>query len=193
MGVLGAVARSAQTYPALLPICLAAVAVALWAYQRRKWMLLTAALLAGGISGLLYTGGIQAQAMPRLPGSGDSGMVVAGRPFRAGIGSARGEGGHFSSTARLHPRFPEDFPVPSVLRLESNSGGLRSGTVTVRFRFRGEGADAVRDLRDMGRANGWDVEVKAPHRLVFRKGGRIVEAWFSFPGHSVVLDILDPR
>jgi len=80
-----------------------------------------------------------------------------------------------------------------VLRLETNSGGLRSGTVTVRFRFRGEGADAVQDLRDMGRTNGWEVEVKAPHRLVFRKGARIIEAWFSFPGHSVVLDIPDPR
>jgi hypothetical protein len=51
----------------------------------------------------------------------------------------------------------------------------------------------VRDLHEMGKAKGWQVEVKAPHRLVFRKGGRMVEAWFSYAARSVVLDVSDAR
>ncbi len=101
--------------------------------------------------------------------------------------------GYFSSTSRLHPRFPIDFPLSSTFVLEHSSGGMRQGAVTIRFRFRGEGADAARDLQDAGHRNGWNVEVLAPHRMIFRKGGHTVEAWLSFPGHALVLDIPDPR
>ncbi|PYS93254.1 MAG: hypothetical protein DMF50_13710 [Acidobacteria bacterium] len=63
----------------------------------------------------------------------------------------------------------------------------------MRFRFRGEGGDAVRQLKEMGEKSGWRVEVLAPHRLALRKGSREVDAWFSYPAHSVVLDVNDPR
>ncbi len=207
MGVLAAVVGAAREYPALAPLAMLASALALWAYRRRRWGLMAGAVVLGGASTLLYTGGLEAAALSRFtaspasilggpfpdtaraerPGSG------AGGPPRATIPRAPGDRGHFSSTRRLHPRFPEDLPLPSTFRIEHATGGLSSGSVTVRFRFRGDGADAVRVLREIGQENGWDVEVKAPHRLVLRKGGRAVEAWFSYPAHSGVLDVLDAR
>ena len=93
----------------------------------------------------------------------------------------------------LPPRFPRDFPLPAIFKLESNSSGRREGTLTTRLRFRGEGTEAVSTLRELGEKSGWVVEQKAPHRLVFRKDGRAVEAWFAFPAHSVVLDVSDRR
>ena len=197
MGIVGAIVRSAQSYPALLPIVAGFIGVTIWALRSRRWVMAGAAILSGSLTCLLYTGGAPALAShaPAPTGRSDPPADHAG-----GLGDptsvARDDvpgGGRFSSTARLHPRFPRDFPLPGIFRLESNSGGSSAGTLTARFRFRGEGADAVRILRDLGEKSGWQIEQKAPHRLVFRKDGRTVEAWFSFPAHSVVLDVSDRK
>jgi len=120
-------------------------------------------------------------------------MQAAVGQAQSSAGNKLLEPGRFASSVRLHPRFPRDFPIPRSFRLESNSGGARSGNLTVRFRFTGEAANAVCDLREQGKAKEWAVEILAPHRLVFHKDGRVVEAWFSYPAHSVVLDIPDNR
>ncbi|HXH29064.1 MAG TPA: hypothetical protein VNL37_08465, partial [Candidatus Polarisedimenticolia bacterium] len=99
----------------------------------------------------------------------------------------------FSSTTRLHPRFPGDFPLPRIFRLEYTYGGLRHGAVTVRFRFQGDPVDAVHDLIEAGRSAGWSTDIKAPHRVSFHKSGRTIDAWFGFPGHALVLDLPEPR
>lgn len=200
MRVLGTVAQAAELYPALIPLAAGAVGLALWAYRRKRFGLSLVAIALGGLLSLLYTGGAPALA---LGGAGPSGIppgVAAPEgdsPGTTNLASATVpsdyERTRFSSTTRLHPRFPADLKLPKVFRLETNSGGTRSGQVTVRFRFRGEGADAVTDFQAGAVASGWEVEVLAPHRLTLRKGPRIVQAWFSFPGHSVVLDIPDPR
>jgi hypothetical protein len=202
MGIVGVLARAAQSYPALLPIVIASIAVAVWGFRGRRWRTGVGALVLGAVCSLLYTGALPALALsgrtagsaagaPADPGA-DRSSDAADPPRAATPGSARQRGG-FSSSANRHPRFPPDLPIPADFRLESNSGGSRRGTITARFRFRGEGAEAVRAFRDLGQAGGWEIEVKAPHRLVLRKDGRIVEAWFSFAAHSVVLDIPDPR
>jgi hypothetical protein len=194
MGVLAAVVGAAREYPALAPLALLASALALWAYRRRRWVLMAGAVILGGGTTLLYTGGLQAAALSRFTATPAS--LLAGplpEPARATIPRAPGDRGYFSSTRRLHPRFPRDLPLPPTFRIEHATGGISSGSVSVRFRFRGDGADAVRNLRETGQRNGWEVEVKAPHRLVLRKGGRSVEAWFSYPAHSGVLDVLDER
>ena len=99
----------------------------------------------------------------------------------------------FHVSHRLHPRFPDDFPLPSFFVHDHSRGHARHGALTIRFRFRGDPTAAVADLATVGRDNSWEVEQRAPHRLVFRKGERTVEAWFSFPGRSLVLDVPDPR
>jgi hypothetical protein len=209
MGVLGAVARTAQAYPALfLPLVLLSIASALWAYRNRRWSLMAASVVMGGASALFFTGGFQAEALSRasneagasiLPGSGTT-AAGPGRPSSGGGGPPRpgaaripGDYGNFYSATRLHPRFPEDLPLPPVFKIEHSSGGLRTGSVTERFRFRGDGKSAVHDLKELAEKGGWQVEVLAPHRLVLRKEGREVDAWFSYPAHSVVLDINDQR
>jgi hypothetical protein len=202
MGIVGVLARTAQSYPALLPIIVGSIAVAVWAFRGRRWRTAAGAILLGAVTSIIYTGALPALGLSR--GATDSsagetaGLTADSPPPAADLPrTALGEGarkrGKFSSTARLHPRFPPDFQIPATFRLESNSGGSRRGTITARFRFRGEGADAVKALKELGVASGWEAEVKAPHRLVFRKGGRIIEAWFSYAAHSVVLDIPDPR
>jgi hypothetical protein len=213
MDALGAVARlTAQAYPALLVITLASVAANLWAYRRRRWWLMSATLLLVAAATLLYTGGEPAEALARLdatlatrassaiaPGAAAAGRVrqpAARRSLPAEPGARlpapRTERSLPSYASRWQSRPPDDFPVPSVFQFEY-SNSQQSRNRTIRYRFRGEPADAVRDLREMGSAGGWQVEIKAPHRLVFRKGRRVVEAWFSYAARSVVLDVSDAR
>lgn len=204
MGVLGVVGRTAETYPTLfIPVGLLSIALALWAYRRKRWSLVAGAVLVGAVSALLYTGGGDAEALERLP-VGAQASVLAG-PHAGGGGPPRSVASrapvprvpvnlaNFSSSTRLHPRFPDDLPLPGTFKVEHSSGGLRSGSITVRFRFRGEGKDAVRQLKDLGEKSGWNVDILAPHRLALHKGGRDVDAWFSYPAHSVVLDVNDQR
>ena len=197
MDALGAVARAtAQAYPALLVITLISVAANLWAYRRRRWWLMTATLVLGAGATLLYTGGEPAEALARLDpapaatasSAGITG-VVAGRPKEVGPIRDRSRP---SYAMRWRNRLPDDFPVPPVFQFEYSTS-QQSRNQTIRYRFRGEPAEAVRNLKELGSAEGWDVEVKAPHRLVFRKGGRVVEAWFSYAGRRVVLDVSDSR
>ncbi|HEU4403243.1 MAG TPA: hypothetical protein VFT43_14195 [Candidatus Polarisedimenticolia bacterium] len=197
MGVLGAVARTAQAYPSLLlPVILLSIAVSIRAYRRRRWVPASALLCVAGLSALLYAGAPRAEALSRLAPTGTAApatTTASAAATRSPFSGANGELASFSSSTHLHPRFPEDLPLPAVFHVEHSFGGLRTGTVTIRFRFRGEGADAVRQLRDLGTKSGWQVESTAPHRLALRKGERQVDAWFSFPAHSVVLDFNDLR
>jgi hypothetical protein len=205
MGFLAVIEQGARAYPALLPLALVSTGLTLWACENKRWLWATVTGMLGCAACLLYVGS-PARASETL---GEAGMhaTVGGvgtaaeisPGFRntersAGTGGATRallDPGRFSSGIRLHPRFPKDFPIPRSFRLESNSGGARSGNLTVRFRFTGEAANAVCDLRKQGRASDWSVEILAPHRMVFHKDGRVVEAWFSYPAHSVVLDIPD--
>jgi len=207
MGFLAVVQQTAQTYPALLITLLGTIALTLWACKKKRWLWAMGSGIIACAVFLLYMGApdraispSEASASPTLPGRSDLAAVGSSHPATSGQTADPGESKHvllepgrFSSTVRLHPRFPSDFPVPKVFLLESNSGGIRGGNLTVRFRFRGEASNAVCDLRSQGRKKGWNVEVLAPHRLIFRKDDRMVEAWFSFPARSVVLDIADPR
>ena len=196
MEFLAVVEREALAYPALLPLVLVALALTLWACDHKRWLWATATGIFGCAACLLYVESpANASARP-----GDAALqagVAQIEPARASTGGARSttrallDPGRFSSSVRLHPRFPRDFPIPRSFHLESNSGGARSGNLTVRFRFTGEASNAVCDLRQQGRADGWAVDILAPHRMTFHKDGRIVEAWFSYPAHSVVLDIPD--
>lgn len=194
MGVLGVVERTAHSYPAVLPfLVVGLIASTIWAYRhKRYWVMTGASLLAAGAT-LIYTSDSNALASARLNSPGPVPLIVApavdGRSARGALPQLA----NFSSTSRLHPRFPADFPLPFGFVHEHSSGGLRDGSVTVRFRFRGDGADAVHDLRDEGIKNGWSVDVLAPHRMVFHKNRRTIEAWFSYPGHSLVLDIPEPH
>lgn len=205
MGFLAVAQQAARIYPALLVVLLGTIAVTLWACKQKRWMWATASGLLAAAVFLLYMGAPDRAVAPSdasaAPGAGRADLAAAGPAHPAaarvpagpgGTGHALLEPGRFSSKVRLHPRFPRDFPVPKVFRLESNSGGIRGGNLTVRFRFRGEPSNAVCDLRSQGRRKGWVVEVLAPHRLIFRKDDRMVEAWFSFPARSVVLDVADP-
>ncbi len=99
----------------------------------------------------------------------------------------------FSSTKRLHPRFPADFPIPAIFALEHSTGGLRRGTITQRFRFRGDPIEAVDVLRDAARKADWSMEEESSYRILFHKGPRTVAAWFGFPSRSLVLDLREPE
>lgn len=205
MGIVGAIVHSAQSYPALLPIIAFFLGASVWAVRSKRWVMAGTAILSGSLACLLYTSDAPALAARAGEHSNLVGEdLTASAPSVAGVGSGTGagrpgdaaqvpSGGRLTSVDRLHPRFPRDFPLPGIFKLESNSSGKREGTLTTRFRFRGEGGDAVRALRDLGLKSGWEVEQQAPHRLVFRKKGRSVEAWFSYPAHSVVLDISDRK
>jgi len=208
MGLLAVVEQGARAYPALLPLVLISIALTLWARERKHWFGAAALGTVGLASCILYVvdpargfppsdATMTASAPGQFPGATEA----TGRPILSPAGAyGKGRAIHplleprrFSSSVRLHPRFPQDFPVPAEFRLESNSGGASGGVLTVRFRFTGEAPNAVCDLRTLGRRGGWDVEILAPHRMIFRKGAREIEAWFSFPARSVVLDIPDAR
>ncbi len=190
MGFLAVLEQGARAYPALLPLLLVSIALTLWACDHRRWLWATVTGVVGCTACLLYiTSSADASARPGATGL----QAAVVRPGSPAATRTLLEPGRFSSRVRLHPRFPRDFPIPREFRLESNSGGARSGNLTVRFRFTGEAANAVCDLRAQGRASGWAVEILAPHRVTFHKNGRLVEAWFSYPAHSVVLDIPDDR
>ncbi len=210
MGVLGVVEQAARAYPALLPLALVSIALTLWACERRRWF--GAAVLGSlGLAACLLYVVDPARALPAsddlgttvvaVPGQAPAAADTPGHPVPPPAGQyVKGRAIHpllvsrrFSSSVRLHPRFPQDFPIPEEFRLESNSGGTYGGVLTVRFRFTGEAPNAVCDLRTLGRRNGWYVEILAPHRMIFRKDAREIEAWFSFPARSVVLDIPDAR
>ena len=195
MKFLAVVEDGALAYPALLPLVLVVLSLTLWALENKRWLWATATGVFGCAACLLYVASpASALARPadRVLHAGVAQVEPAkGSAGERGITHALLDPGHFSSSVRLHPRFPRDFPIPRSFRLESNSGGARSGNLTVRFRFTGEAGTAVCDLREQGRADGWDVDILAPHRMIFRKDGRVVEAWFSYPAHSVVLDIPD--
>ncbi len=199
MGFLAVAQQAAQAHPVLLLLLFGSIPLTLWACKQKRWMWAAGSGAIAAAAFLLYVGApdralapAAASAAPVATGQMD--LATAGQAdAAAGTKHALSEPGRFSSTVRLHPRFPRDFPVPKVFRLESNSGGVRGGNLTVRFRFRGEASNAVCDLRTLGRRKGWNVEVLAPHRLIFRKDGTIVEAWFSFPARSVVLDIADSQ
>jgi len=199
VGVLGAVARTAEDYPALfVPVGLLSIGLALWAYRRRRWSMMAGAVLVAVASVLLCGGGAPADALSRLAAPAQAAIFAGphaggGGPPRFSTARLPSDIANFSSSSRLHPRFPDDLPLPRVFKVEHSSGGLRTGSITVRFRFRGEGGDAVLQLKEMGEKSGWRVEVLAPHRLALRKGSREVDAWFSYPAHSVVLDVNDPR
>lgn len=194
MGVLGVVERTAHSYPAVLPFLIVGlIASTLWAYRHKRfWLMGGVALLAAGAT-LIYTSDSNALASARLTSPGPVPLIAAPAGGESSVREALPQLANFSSTSRIHPRFPNDFPLPPGFIHEHSSGGLREGSVTVRFRFRGEGADAVHDLRDEGLQNGWSVDVLAPHRMVFHKNRRVIEAWFSYPGHSLVLDIPEPH
>jgi len=196
MKLVAVIEQGALTYPALLPLLLVALSLTLWALEHKRWIWATAAGVFGCAACVFYIGS-PAGAVGRAPVDVVQAGAVRIEPAKqtnGGDGSvtrALLDPGRFSSSLRLHPRFPKDFPVPRTFRLESNTGGARSGNLTVRFRFTGEAGNAVCDLREQGRADGWTVEILAPHRMIFRKDSRVVEAWFSYPAHSVVLDIPD--
>ncbi len=194
MGVLGAVARTAQSYPAVLPfLILGLVAATIWSHRRRQYWAMALMIILNSASVLMYSSGLSAEGSARLAPLAPPPLVASpaggGGPPRAPALDLA----NYSSTTRLHPRFPADFAIPPTFIHEHSSGGLRQGAMTVRFRFRGEGAGAVRDLREAGLRSGWAVDVLAPHRMIFHKSGRDIEAWFSYPGHSLVLDIPDLR
>ena len=180
MGVLGAMVRTTQTYPALLPLIILTVIIAIWARRKRHFVLMGASILLAALSVFIYTGRRPAAAIGPLS-----------RSVIPGVEGTNVEPIHAASL--LHHRFPEDFPVPTFFHHEHTRGQKYHGALTVRFRFRGTPADAVHDLAEAGAMHGWTVEQSAPHRLVFSKGNRTVEAWFSFPGLSLVLDVPDPR
>jgi hypothetical protein len=196
MEFLAVVEQGALANPALLPLVLVALALTLWACEHKRWLWATTTCILGCAACFIYiVSPASASARPAdtvlQAGVASIGAVQA-LPGRSGNSThALLDPGRFSSSVRLHPRFPRDFPIPRSFRLESNSGGARSGNLTVRFRFIGEANNAVCDLREQGRADGWAVEVLAPHRMTFHKDGRVIEAWFSYPAHSVVLDIPD--
>jgi len=98
----------------------------------------------------------------------------------------------FSSTTRLHPRFPVDFPIPAIFILEHSTGGLRHGTITVRFRFRGDPIEAIDALRDTAAKADWSMKQELPYRILFHKGTRTIAAWVGFPSRSLVLDLTEP-
>jgi len=201
MGFLAVVQQGARAYPALLPIALVFIALTLWACENKRWLWATATGIIGCAACVLYVSspaGAIGRPMEAGVPSGVGQAIAAAGDAAAGQRAGEPSGplvdpGRFSSRVRLHPRFPRDFPIPRSFRLESNSGGARSGNVTVRFRFSGEAANAVCDLREQGKTKNWTVEILAPHRLIFHKNGRMVEAWFSYPARSVVLDIPDNR
>ena len=196
MEFLAVVEQGALAHPALLPLVLVALALTLWACEHKRWLWASAIGILGGVACLAYLG-TPANATARPGAALLQASVAQIGPAGSSIGGDRTathallDPGRFSSSVRLHPRFPRDFPIPRSFRLESNSGGARSGNLTVRFRFTGEASNAVCDLREQGRADGWAIDILAPHRMTFHKGGRVVEAWFSYPAHSVVLDIPD--
>ncbi len=193
MGILGAVQHAAHAAPVAAPVLFTAlIALSVWAYRRRRFTLFGSAVLLALATVLLYTSGGADDAQARVGAQ----AVLLPPPGAPGAGpppAVTPELAQFSSSGRLHPRFPSDFPMPAAFIHEHSSGGLKQGAITVRFRFHGGPQDAVHDLQDAARAAGWEVEVLAPHRMVFHRNGRAVEAWFSFPGHSLVLDIPDPR
>ena len=180
MGVLGSMVRTTQTYPALLPLIILTITIAIWARRKGRFDLMGASILIAAISVFFYTG--QRSAAANGLQAGLEIETVEGPPLQ-----------QIHPRSNLHPRFPRDFPVPAFFHHEHTRGQKRHGALTVRFRFRGSPADAVRDLAEAGRTHGWTVEQSAPHRLVFSKGNRTVDAWFSFPGLSLVLDVPDPR
>lgn len=180
MGVVGAMVRTTQTYPALLPLIILTVIIAIWARRRRRFILMGGSILLSAIGVFFYTG--------RRPVAANGQRPVVERTAIDQSGVVRVHPVH-----RLHYRFPEDFPVPAIFSHEHTRGQKLHGALTVRFRFQGSPLDAVRDLAEVAERNGWTVEQPAPHRQVFRKGNRTIQAWFSFPGHSLVLDIPDPR
>ncbi len=184
MGDLAVVEQSARAYPALLLLVIVSIALTLWAGEHRHWLRATVIGVLGLAVCFLYVAS---------PAGGPSGSLSPVGITGSGAVHALIEPRRFSSAVRLHPRFPQDFPIPKEFRLESNSGSISGGILTVRFRFTGEAPNAVCDLRTLGRRSGWNVEILAPHRMTFRKDGREIEAWFSFPAHSVVLDIPDAR
>jgi len=196
MKFVAVVEEGALAYPALLPLVLVALSLTLWALEHKRWIWATATGVFGCAACLIYVGS-PAGALARPAGDVMQAVAAQTEPARGTPDADRNathallDPGRFSSSMRLHPRFPRDFPIPRSFRLESNSGGARSGNLTVRFRFTGEASNAVCDLREQGRADGWTVEILAPHRMIFRKDARVVEAWFSYPAHSVVLDIPD--
>jgi hypothetical protein len=196
MKVFAVLEEGALTYPALLPLVLVGLSLTLWALENKRWLWATTTGIFGCAACLLYIGfpvGASAHPAGDVLQAGTAHIVPARGTTSGDKGAVHAllDPGRFSSSVRLHPRFPRDFPIPRSFRLESNSGGARSGNLTVRFRFTGEASNAVCDLREQGRADGWGVEILAPHRMTFRKDGRVVEAWFSYPAHSVVLDIPD--
>ncbi len=196
MEFLAVVEQGALAYPALLPLVLVALALTLWACEHKRWLWATATGILGCAACLVYIGSpANASARPvNAPLQAGVAQVEPDKALTRGSRSAAHallDPGHFSSSVKLHPRFPRDFPIPRSFRLESNSGGARSGNLTVRFRFTGDASNAVCDLREQSRSDGWSVEILAPHRMTFHKDGRLVEAWFSYPAHSVVLDIPD--
>jgi len=196
MEFLAVVEQGALAYPALLPLVLVALALTLWACEHKRWLWATATGILGCAACMVYIGSpANASARPgNAPLQAGVAQVEPDKALTRGSRSATHallDPGHFSSSVKLHPRFPRDFPIPRSFRLESNSGGARSGNLTVRFRFTGEASNAVCDLREQSRSDGWTVEILAPHRMTFHKDGRLVEAWFSYPAHSVVLDIPD--
>jgi hypothetical protein len=203
MGVLGAVERTAQSYPsALLFVALGLLAGTIWAYRRERYWTMSAMTVLTAASVLIFENEVSAQAASMGRGTfvGFPGSVSAGKPavpWPSGGGGPPGRRSlgtaYFSSSTRLHPRYPADFPLPPTFALEHSSGGARQGDLTIRFRFQGEGDAAVRDLVEMGKRNGWEPRVLAPHRVLFQKGNRTISAWLSFPGHSLVLDIAEPR
>ena len=196
MEFLAVVEQGALAYPALLPLVLVALALTLWACEHKRWLWATGTGILGCAACFVYIGSpANASAQPgNAPLQAGVAQVEPDKALTRGSRSAPHallDPGHFSSSVKLHPRFPRDFPIPRSFRLESNSGGARSGNLTVRFRFTGEASNAVCDLREQSRSDGWTVEILAPHRMTFHKDGRLVEAWFSYPAHSVVLDIQD--
>src|SRR5882724_8371667 len=133
MGVLGVVERTTHSYPAVLPfLIIGLLASSLWAYRRRRyWLMGAIAILTVGAT-LIYTSEFSAEASARLLPAGGSALLAT----PAGGGGPPRDGppqfANFSSTMRLHPRFPADFPLPSSFIHEHSSGGLRQGSVTVR-------------------------------------------------------------
>ena len=154
-----------------------------------------ATLVSLAMLGALVMGPAPAAASLDTNVSEDDGRLGPAGPRALVDEARRGAVSHadnFSSTKRLHPRFPADFPIPTIFILEHSTGGLRRGTVTLRFRFHGDPIEALDALRDAAGKADWSMEMESSYRILFHKGTRTVAAWFGFPSRSLVLDLREP-
>ena len=121
MEFLAVVEQGALAYPALLPLVLVALALTLWACEHKRWLWATATGILGCAACLVYIGS-PANASARTGNAPLQVGVAQVEPDKALTRGSRSatrallDPGHFSSSVKLHPRFPRDFPIPRSFR-----------------------------------------------------------------------------